>query len=116
MEEAEADAPRPPCPGIELHTLSPFRTGSTVGRGRPGRGSRSRRRAALTSLTLNTSVVCASPAARSRQTKTVKRRLTNNDHDRMVELYEGGDDAQSVAQQVGVAKSTVLRTLKARGV
>ncbi|UJH70441.1 helix-turn-helix domain-containing protein [Ornithinimicrobium sp. INDO-MA30-4] len=71
---------------------------------------------ALASVTLNTSVVRSVPAARSRQTKTVKRRLTNSDHARMVELYEAGDNAQSVAEQVGVAKSTVLRTLKARGV
>lgn len=71
---------------------------------------------ALASLTLNASVVRASPTARSRQAKTVKRRLTRSDHDRMVELYEAGDNAQSVAEQVGVAKSTVLRTLKARGV
>jgi len=34
----------------------------------------------------------------------------------MVELYEGGMDSQAVADELGVAKSTVLRTLKVRGV
>jgi hypothetical protein len=34
----------------------------------------------------------------------------------MVELYVGGMDSQAVAEELGVAKSTVLRTLKARGV
>lgn len=85
---------------------------------RPTRGPRFSRitLVALASLTLNTSVVRASPAARLRRAKTVKRRLTSSDHDRMIELYEAGDNSQSVAEQVGVAKSTVLRTLKARGV
>ena len=43
-------------------------------------------------------------------------RITERQRDRMVELYEGGMDSQAVADEVGVAKSTVLRTLKARGV
>jgi len=43
-------------------------------------------------------------------------RITQRHRDQMVELYEGGMDSREVAAELGVAKSTVLRTLRARGV
>lgn len=59
------------------------------------------------------------PSSLIRQRKArpvARRRVTEKDRDRMVELYQAGQDAREVAEQVGMAKSTVLRTLRARGV
>ncbi len=43
-------------------------------------------------------------------------RMTDRVEHRTVELYELGLSTRQVAEQVGIAKTTVLRVLKARGV
>ncbi len=42
--------------------------------------------------------------------------MTDRVEHRTVELYELGLSTRQVAEQVGIAKTTVLRVLKARGV
>ena len=43
-----------------------------------------------------------------------RRRVTEQDRARIVELYQAGHDVAAVAVGVGVARSTVTRTLRLR--
>ncbi len=45
-----------------------------------------------------------------------RRRITKRIKDEVVELYTGGKSSRSVAEQVGIGRTTVLQVLKARGV
>lgn len=45
-----------------------------------------------------------------------RRRVTDKDRDHIVELYQAGRDVAAVAAEAGVARSTVTRTLRMRGV
>ena len=71
---------------------------------------------ALARLNHNTLKPPSSLFKRPKRLPIARHRITERDRDRMVELYERGMDSRGVAAELGVAKSTVLRTLKARGV
>lgn len=71
---------------------------------------------ALAQLTLNTPVVRESSTARVREVVVKRRRVTGRDRAQIVELYNKGKSSRAVAQEVGVAKSTVLRVLGEAGV
>ncbi|RNI20740.1 helix-turn-helix domain-containing protein [Flexivirga caeni] len=45
-----------------------------------------------------------------------RRRLREADKDEIVRRYVAGEDARTVAEELGFAKSTVLRILRQRGV
>ncbi|WP_425564331.1 helix-turn-helix domain-containing protein [Nostocoides veronense] len=47
---------------------------------------------------------------------TASRRVLEKDKDRIVQLYQSGQTSLEVAEEVGVAKSTVLRVLHERGI
>ena len=70
----------------------------------------------LARLNVNTLNPPSSLFKRPKRLPIARRRITERQRERMVELYEGGMDSQAVADELGVAKSTVLRTLKVRGV
>jgi len=72
--------------------------------------------AALARLKSNTLDLALPEVRRTERLPIARRRITQRDRDRMVELYEDGMDSREVAAELGVVKSTVLRTLRARGV
>ncbi|RNI20734.1 helix-turn-helix domain-containing protein [Flexivirga caeni] len=45
-----------------------------------------------------------------------RRRLREADKDEIVRRYTSGEDARTVAEELGFAKSTVLRILRQRGI
>lgn len=66
---------------------------------------------ALAKINLNTPVVRESSTVRVKETVARRRRVTGRDRVQIVELYSKGKSSRAVAQEVGVAKSTVLRVL-----
>ncbi|MFZ1812477.1 MAG: helix-turn-helix domain-containing protein [Candidatus Saccharimonadales bacterium] len=72
---------------------------------------------ALASVNSNT-LKPPSAVVRTRKTVPVARRLrvTETNRDRIVALYQAGHDVAEVAVEVGVARSTVTRTLRRRSV
>ena len=69
---------------------------------------------ALAHFTYNTGRTLVVPSARYRPAG--KTRLTNKDRDRIAEAYAGGLSFAEVAEQEGVARSTVMRIVRSRGV
>jgi site-specific DNA recombinase len=73
----------------------------------------------LSSASLNTVPALGSPTARKlekTEPRTGRRRITEKDRRRIVELYELGASSRVVAAEVRVSKATVLNVLKSAGV
>ena len=69
---------------------------------------------ALAQVNLNTRFTL--PASTVRERPELPKRITNRDRDRICELYESGLCFADVAQQMGVARSTAMRIVRARGI
>lgn len=67
----------------------------------------------LAQVNLNTLDQVPAPSARSTPTRPPQRRLRRADEAKICELYQQGMSSRRVAEEMGVAKSTVLRVLKA---
>lgn len=77
-----------------------------------------RKQLVLSKLSLNTPVTAPASTDRVRDSGLLgsrKRRVTHKDRSRIVELYSTGMSTRKVAQQVGLAKTTVLAVLKREG-
>ena len=69
---------------------------------------------ALAQVNLNTRFTL--PASTVRERPELPKRITNRDRDRICELYASGLCFADVAQQMGVARSTAMRIVRARGI
>ncbi len=70
---------------------------------------------ALAQVNLNTRPALKPPSDRLRP-KTVQQRLTNQDRDRIAQAYAEGLSFAEVADRERVARSTVMRIVRSRGV
>lgn len=72
---------------------------------------------ALATFRANTPVELRPPAARiDDRAITGRRRITNRDRRRVVDLYQQGRSTRYVASEVGIGRATVLNILKQAGV
>lgn len=70
----------------------------------------------MASLKINIGTKPFVPTVRTPVRAQIQRRVRQRDRDEIERLYMTGMSIRAVAAQVGVSKTTVLTTLKARGV
>ena len=69
---------------------------------------------ALAEMTINTPVAMCPPSDRLRP--NIPARITNRDRERIAQLYADGKSFAEVAEETGVARSTVMRIVRSKGI